>query len=72
MSHMARWVRYPHPKSQGSIVRAIELYNKNIYMLQIGQLCSITNYDKRCNKLGQLHYYTLGQGLPQIGAAITN
>ena len=27
---------------------------------------------KRCCKLGQLHYYKLGQVLLQIGAAITN
>ena len=60
------------------IVRATELNNKNIYVLQIGaslcyklgQLCFIKG--KHCYKLGQLHYYKLGQLLLQIGAAITN
>ena len=31
----------------------------------------ITNQDKRCYKLSQLHYYKLGQVLLEIGAAIT-
>ena len=68
MSHVTRWIR------------ATELNNKNIYVLQTGaglfykmeQLSFITNYGKRCLKLGQLHYYKLGQVLLQIGAAITN
>ena len=39
---------------------------------KLGQLCFIANYGKRCYKLGQLHFYKLGQVLLQIGAAITN
>ena len=46
------------------IVRATELNNKNIYALQIGA--------NLCYKLGQLHYYKLGQALLKIGVAITN
>ena len=46
------------------IVRATELSNKNICVLQIGA--------NLCYKLGQLHYYKLEQVLLQIGAAITN
>ena len=53
------------------IVRATELSNKNMYVLQIGaslfyklgQLCFITNEGKRYYKLGQLHYYKLGHVL---------
>ena len=33
MNHMTWWVRYPYPKV---IVRATELNNKYIYVLQIG------------------------------------
>ena len=51
-----------------------------IYVLQIGasfcykleQLCFMTNYAKRCCKLGQLRYYKLEEVLLQIGMAITN
>ena len=64
MSQATRWVRYPHRKSQKVIRRATELSNKNIYVLQIGA--------SLCYKLGQLHYYKLGQELLQIGAAIPN
>ena len=39
---------------------------------KLGQLCFITNQGKRCLKLGQLHYYKLGQPLLQKRAAITN
>ena len=39
---------------------------------KLGQLGLITNYGRHCYKLGQLHYYKLGQVLLQIGAAITN
>ena len=34
---------------------------------KLEQLCFITNQGKRCCKLGQLHYYKLGQVLLQIG-----
>ena len=44
-------LNHPHPKV---IVRATELNNKNIYVLQIG---------------AALFYYKLGQTLLQIGAA---
>ena len=64
MSHVTRLVKYPHPKSQKFIVRATEPNDKNIYVLQIGA--------SLCCKLGQLHYYKLGQMLLQIRAAITN
>ena len=47
MSHVTQWVRYPHPKA---IVRAIELNDKNIYVLQIGA--------SLCYKLGQLCFIT--------------
>ena len=46
------------------IVRATELNNESISVLQIGA--------SLCYKLEQLHYYKLGQLLLQIGAAITN
>ena len=39
---------------------------------KLEQLCFITNQGKRCYKLGQLHYYKLGQVLLQNGAAIAN
>ena len=64
MSHVTRLVKYPHPKSQKFIVRATEPNDKNIYVLQIGA--------SLCCKLGQLHYYKLGQMLLQIRAAITS
>ena len=62
------------------IVRATELKNKNIYVLQIGaslcnklgQLCFIRNKGKRCYKFGQLDYYKLGQVFLQFGTAVTN
>ena len=62
------------------MVRTAELYDQNIYVLQIGaslcykleQLCFITNKGKRCYKLGKVHYYKLGQMLLQVGATITN
>ena len=62
------------------IVRATELNNKNIHVLQIGanlcyklaQPCFNTNQGKRCYELGQLHYYKLVQVLLHIGVAITN
>ena len=41
-------------------------------MLQTGAALFVTNQGRRCYKLGQLHYYKLGQVLLQIGAAITN
>ena len=61
-------------------MRATEPNDKNMYVLQTGaslcyklrQLCFITNQGKGSYKLGQLHYYKLGQVLLQIGAAITN
>ena len=46
------------------MIEATELYDKNIYVLQIGA--------SLCYKLGQLHYYKLGQVLLQNRAAITN
>ena len=62
MSHVTQWVRYPHPKA---IVRATELNDKNMYVLQIEA--------SLCYKLGQLlFYYKLGQTLLQSGAGITN
>ena len=62
------------------MVRTAELYDQNIYVLQIGaslcykleQLCFITNKGKRFYKLGKVHYYKLGQMLLQVGATITN
>ena len=45
---------------KGYIVRATELNNKSIYVLQIG--ATLFYY-----KLGQLHYYKLGQVLLKIG-----
>ena len=82
MSHVIRWVRYPHPQSRWSmvIVRATELNNKNIYVLQIGvslcnklgQLYFIRNKGNCCYKLGQLDYYKLGQVFLQFGTAVTN
>ena len=70
----------PSPSITKVIARATEFNNKNMYALQIGaslcyklgQLCFITNQGKRCQKLGQIHYYKLGQVLLQIGAAIKN
>ena len=41
-------------------------------VLQLEQLCFITNKGKRCYKLGKVHYYKLGQMLLQVGATITN
>ena len=47
-------------------------------MLQLGKLCFITNYGKRCYKLAQFHitswgsYYKLKQPLLQNREAITN
>ena len=56
------------PRITKVIVRATEVNNKNIYVLQIaaslcyklGQLYFITNWGKHCYKLGPLHYYKLG------------
>ena len=50
VSHVTHWVRYTHPNLQ-CCLRATELNNKNVYLLQIGaslryklrQLCFITN-----------------------------
>ena len=56
------------------IVRAAELNNENMHVLQIGaslryklgQSWCITNWGKRCYKLEQLHYCKLRQVLWQI------
>ena len=39
---------------------------------KLGQLCFVTNQGKRCYKLGQQHYYKLGQILLQVEAPTTN
>ena len=36
MSHVNRWVKFHHPKSQNVILRATELNNKKPYALQNG------------------------------------
>ena len=46
------------------MVRATELNNKNIHVLQIRA--------SLCYKLGQLYNYEFGQVLLEIGAVITN
>ena len=43
-----------------------------IHIIQIKAALFYYNQGKHCYKLGQLHYYKLGQVLLQIGAAITN
>ena len=62
----------PSPYITKVIVRATELNNENVYVLQIGAAWSYYKYGRHCYKLGQLHYYKLGQVLLQIGAAIAN
>ena len=59
----------PSPKIAKVIVRATELNNKNIYLLQIGQAC-VTNWDSfvflqiRANVVTNWgSYYKLGQPL---------
>ena len=60
MNHMTHQVIYPHSKSQR--LRATEFNKENI-----------TNWGKLVLQIGAaLFYYKLGQGLLQIGAAITN
>ena len=61
MSHVTRWIRHPHPITK-VIVRATELNNKNIYVLQIGASV-VTNWG---------NYYILEQLLLQNRGAITN
>ena len=61
MSHVTRWIRHRHPITK-VIVRATELNNKNIYVLQIGASV-VTNWAS---------YYILEQLLLQNRGAITN
>ena len=61
MSHVTRWIRHRHLITK-VIVRATELNNKNIYVLQIGASV-VTNWAS---------YYILEQLLLQNRGAITN
>ena len=58
-----RHVTHPHHKVH-CCLGAAELNNKNIYVLQTGA--------SLCYKLGQLHYYKLGQVFLQIYIQIGN
>ena len=56
------------PEITKVMVKAAELNNKNLYVLQIGasyfykleQICFITNWGKRYKLGGKRHYYKLG------------
>ena len=61
MSHVTRWMRYPHLNNKG--------YSKSNKTQRQKDIC-ITNWGKLVLQIGAaLFYYKLGQMLLQIGAA---